>query len=60
VLFVRVLCASAVRVGVRGGCVCLGALRIYPFYPRLRTGLKNKIKNVRVTRGWDYAPPDAI
>jgi len=27
VLFVRVLCASAVRVGVCGGSVCLGALR---------------------------------
>ena len=26
VLFVRVLCANAVRVGVCGGCVCLGAL----------------------------------
>jgi len=24
---VRVLCASAVRVGVCGGCVCLGALK---------------------------------
>jgi len=30
VLLVRVLCASAVRVGVCGGsvCVCLGALRV--------------------------------
>jgi len=27
VLFVRVLCASAVRVGVCGGRVCLGALK---------------------------------
>jgi len=27
VLFVRVLCASAVRVGVCGGSVCLGALK---------------------------------
>ena len=27
-LFVRVLCASAVRVGVCGVCVCLGALII--------------------------------
>ena len=30
VLFVRVLCASAVRVGVCGGSVCLGALRFRP------------------------------
>jgi len=27
VLFVRVLCASAVRVGVCGVCVCLEALK---------------------------------
>ena len=29
-LFVRVLCASAVRVGVCGVCVCLGALKTPP------------------------------
>ena len=28
VLFVRVLCASSVRVGVCGGCVCSGDLEL--------------------------------
>ena len=36
VLFVRVLCANAVRVGVCGGCVCLGALNKNYLVPVLR------------------------
>ena len=38
VLFVRVLCASAVRVGVCGVCVCLGALNNDNKYECMPTG----------------------